>query len=128
MKTLKTTMLFIGISITSFAQNFEGMDSKHYDDGRIVFTAKANTIKKGIQKSMNIMHNNNRDTSAIILHYDADMLIFSYWVDDNDPSMAYIFFCQKIKNRKCRIAVIHQENVYTEYFMIDKHLLVYDPK
>ena len=128
MRTLKTTMLFIGISVASFAQNFVGMDSKHYDNGSVVFTAKANTIKKGIQKSMNIFHNNNRDTSAIVLHYDANMLIFSYWVDNNDPNMAYIFFCQKIKNRKCRIAVIHQENVYTEYFIIDKHLLVYEPE
>ena len=53
-------MLFLGISVTSFAQNFEGMDSKHYDDG-VVYTTKANTIKKGIQKSMNIMQNNNRE-------------------------------------------------------------------
>ena len=128
MKTLKTTMLFIGISITSFAQNFEGMDSKHYDDGVVVFTAKANTIEKAIKISMNIFDNNNIDTSSIILHYDADMLIFSYWVDDNDPSMVYAFFCQKLRRGKCRIAVIHQENVYTEYFMIDKHLLVYDPE
>ena len=128
MRTLKTTMLFLGISVTSFAQNFDGMDSKHYEDGNVVYSTKANTIKKGIQKSMNIMHNNNRDTSAIILHYDAEMLIFSYWVDENDSSMVYVFFCQKLRNGKCRIAVVQQENVYTEYFYSDKKLLYYDPK
>lgn len=121
-------MLFLGISVTSFAQNFDGMDSKHYEDGNVVYSTKANTIKKGIQKSMNIMHNNNIDTSSIILHYDVDMLIFSYWVDDNDSSMVYVFFCQKLRNGKCRIAVVQQENVYTEYFYSDKKLLYYDPK
>ena len=121
-------MLFIGISITSFAQNFEGMDSKHYDDGVVVFTAKANTIEKAIKISMNIFDNNNIDTSSVVLHYDIDMLMFSHWVDDNDPSMVYVFFCQKSRRGKCRIAVVHQENVYTEYFIVDKHLLVYDPK
>jgi hypothetical protein len=127
MRKLKTTMLFIGISVTSFAQNFQGMDSKHYDDGRVVFTAKANTIEEAIKKSMNIFDNNNVDTASVVLHYNDDMLIFSSWVDDNDIDMVYVFFCQKSKNGKCRIAVIHQENVYTEYFYADKKLLVYDP-
>jgi hypothetical protein len=128
MRKLKTTMLFIGISVTSFAQNFEGMDSKHYDDGVVVFTAKANTIEEAIEKSMYIFNNNNIDTSSVVLHHDDDMLIFSSWIDDNDTNIVYVFFCQKIKNNKCRIAVIQQENVYTEYFHIDKKLLVYDPK
>ena len=47
MRTLKTTMLFLGISVTSFAQNFVGLDSVRLDNGDDVFSSILKTKKQG---------------------------------------------------------------------------------
>lgn len=121
-------MLFIGISITSFAQNFEGMDSMRLDNGDDEFNLNLKTKSEAIHSVMRILDLNDRDTTTAFINQKSDVLIFTYWIDYKNKNRVYLLFCYKIKNDGYIVNVLHQENVYTEYFYSDKKLLYYDPK
>jgi hypothetical protein len=128
MRKLKTTMLFIGISVTSFAQNFYGMDSIRLDNGDDMFSLVLKKKNEAIHTFMRILDINDRDTTTAFINEKSDILIFTYWIDDKNKNRVYLLFCNKIKNEGYIITVLHQENVYTEYFYVDNKLLIYDPK
>ena len=124
MRTLKTTMLFIGISVTSFAQNFVGMDSVRLDNGDDVFSSVLKTKNQAMHTIMRILDANDRDTNYTVIDKKSDVLIVSHWPDYEDRNRVYILFCNKIKNEGYRVVVKHQENVYTELFLLNKYLYI----
>ncbi len=128
MRTLKTTMLFIGISVTSFAQNFVGMDSVRLDNGDDVFSSVLKTKNQAMHTIMRILDANDRDTNYTVIDKKSDVLIVSHWPDYEDRNRVYILFCNKIKNEGYRVVVKHQENVYTELFLLNKYLYIYEPE
>ncbi len=128
MRTLKTTMLFIGISVTSFAQNFVGMDSVRLDNGDDVFSSVLKTKNQAMHTIMRILDANDRDTNYTVIDKKSDVLIVSHWPDYEDRNRVYILFCNKIKNEGYRVVVKHQENVYTELFFLNKYLYIYEPE
>ncbi len=128
MRKLKTTMLFIGISVTSFAQNFVGMDSVRLDNGDDVFSSVLKTKNQAMHTIMRILDANDRDTNYTVIDKKSDVLIVSNWPDYEDRNRVYILFCNKIKNEGYRVVVKHQENVYTELFFLNKYLYIYEPE
>jgi len=121
-------MLFIGISITSFAQNFQGMDSIRLDNGDDEFNLNLKTKSEAIHSVMRILDLNDRDTNTAYIDKKSNILIGTYWDDDKNKNRVYLLFCYKIKNEGYIVSVIHQENVYSEFFYLEKKVYIYDPK
>ena len=128
MRTLKTTMLFLGISVTSFAQNFVGLDSVRLDNGDDVFSSVLKTKNEAIHTIMRVIDANDRDTNYTVIDKKSDVLIVSHWPDYEDRKRVYVLFCNKIQNGGYRVVVKHQENVYTELFFLNKYLYIYEPE
>jgi hypothetical protein len=128
MRTIKTTMLFIGISVTSFAQNFEGLDSLRLDNGDDVFSITLKTRNEAIHKIMHILDINDRDTNTAYIDKKSNVLIGTHWVDDKNKNLVYLLFCNKMENKGYRVVVIHQKNVYSEFYYLDEKTYIYDPK
>ncbi len=121
-------MLFIGISVTSFAQNFEGLDSLRLDNGDDVFSITLKTKNEAIHKIMHILDINDRDTTTAYIDKKSNVLIGTYWDDDKNKNRVYLLFCNKMGNKGYRVVVIHQENVYSEFFYLGEKTYIYDPK
>jgi hypothetical protein len=128
MRKLKTTMLFIGISVTSFAQNFEGLDSLRLDNGDDVFSITLKTKNEAIHKIMHILDINDRDTTTAYIDKKSNVLIGTYWDDDKNKNRVYLLFCNKMGNKGYRVVVIHQENMYSEFYYLGEKTYIYDPK
>lgn len=128
MKTIKITVLFLGMSVTSFAQIFTGFDVTNYSDGNIVYTMKCKTRAEAIHKTFKVLDDNNFDTTDTEIVMKTDMMVFMDWVDRNNSKKVYILFCNKTEQGEYRIAIIYQENKYTEFFYMNNQMLIYDPK
>ena len=128
MRIITTTILFLGISATSFAQNFEGMDSIRLDNGDDVFSLTLKTKNEAIHTVMRILDINDRDTNTAYINKKSDVLIGSYWIDDKKKNRVYLLFCNKIKKGGYSVVVLHKENVYHEFFHLGKIAYIYDPK
>jgi hypothetical protein len=128
MRKLKTTMLFIGISVASFAQNFVGMDSVRLDNGDDVFSLILKTKNEAIHTIMRVIDANDRDTNFTVIDKKSDVLISTFWPDYEDRNRVYLLFCNKIQNGGYKIVVKHQGNVYTELFLLNKYLYIYEPE
>ena len=128
MKTLKTTMLFLGISATSFAQNFVGLDSVRLDNGDDVFSSVFKTKKEAIHTIMRVIDANDRDTNYTVIDKKADVLIVSFWPDYENRNRVYFLSCHKIQKGGYMLVVTHQENVYDELLLLNKYLYIYEPE
>ena len=128
MRTLKTTMLFLGISVTSFAQNFVGLDSVRLDNGDDIFSSVLKTKNEAINTIMRVIDANGRDTNYTFIDKKSDVLIVSHWPDYEDRKRVYVLFCNKIQNGGYRLVFKHQENVYTELLLLNKYLYIYEPE
>jgi hypothetical protein len=128
MRTLKITMLFLGMSVTSFAQIFEGFDVTHYGDEDVVYTIKSKTRAEAIHRTFKMLDDNNLDTTDKEIVMKSDVMIFMHWLDKNDSKKVYVLFCNKTESGEYRIAIIHQENKYTEYFYLNNQMLIYEPE
>jgi hypothetical protein len=120
-------MLFLGMSVTSFAQNFSGLDSVHYDNGDDVYSTIVKKRIDAIHRMYKVLDANDVDTNYTEIEKNSDVLIFSYLVDTKDRNKLYVFCLVKIASDAYKISVIHQDNRYTEYFYSNNKLLVYDP-
>lgn len=121
-------MLFIGISVASFAQNFVGMDSVRLDNGDDVFSLILKTKNEAIHTIMRVIDANDRDTNFTVIDKKSDVLISTFWPDYEDRNRVYLLFCNKIQNGGYKIVVKHQGNVYTELFLLNKYLYIYEPE
>jgi hypothetical protein len=128
MRTLKTTMLFLGISVTSFAQNFVGLDSVRLDNGDDVFSSILKTKKEAIHTIMRVIDANGRDTNYTFIDKKSDVLIVTFWPDYEDRNRVYFLHCNKIQNGGYILVVKHQENVYDELLLLNKYLYIYEPE
>ena len=128
MRTLKITMLFLGMSVTSFAQNFSGLDSTHYDNGDDVYSIVVKKRIDAIHRMYKLLDANEVDTNYTSIEKRSDALIFSHLVDADDRNKVLVFFLVKIASDAYKISIIHQDNRYIEYFYSDNKLLVYDPE
>ena len=128
MRTLKITMLFLGMSVTSFAQNFRGLDSVHYDNGDDVYSTIVKKRVDAIHRMYKVLDANDVDTNYTTIEKNSEVLIFSYLVDGKDRNKLYVFCLAKIASDAYKISVIHQDNRYTEYFYSKNKLFVYDPE
>ena len=127
MRTLKITMLFLGMSVTSFAQNFSGLDSIHYDNGDDVYSTIVKKRIDAIHRMYKVLDANEVDTNYTEIEKKSDVLIFTHLVDNKNTNKVCIFFLVKIASDAYKISVIHQDNRYTEYFYSNNKLLIYDP-
>jgi len=121
-------MLFLGMSVTSFAQIFEGFDVTHYGDEDVVYTIKSKTRAEAIHRTFKMLDDNNLDTTDKEIVMKSDVMIFMHWLDKNDSKKVYVLFCNKTESGEYRTAIIHQENKYTEFFYLNNKMLVYDPE
>ena len=121
-------MLFIGISVTSFAQNFVGLDSVRLDNGDDVFSSVLKTKNEAIHTIMRVLDANDRDTNYTFIDKKSDVLISTFWPDYEDRNRVYLLFCNKIQNGGYKIVVKHQGNVYTELLLLNKYLYIYEPE
>ena len=121
-------MLFLGISVTSFAQNFVGLDSVRLDNGDDIFSSVLKTKNEAINTIMRVIDANGRDTNYTFIDKKSDVLISTFWPDYEDRKRVYVLFCNKIQNGGYRLVVKHQENVYTELFLLNKYLYIYEPE
>ncbi len=128
MRTLKITMLFLGMSLTSFAQIFEGFDVTHFGDGDVVYTQKSKTRAEAIHRTFKVLDDNNFDTTDREIVMNSDVVIFMSWVDKKNKDKVYVLFCNKTEAGEYRTAIIHQENKYTEFFYLNNQMLIYDPE
>jgi hypothetical protein len=128
MKTLKTTMLFIGISVTSFAQNFEGLDSVRYEEREDLFITKVNELDEALRISMRVIDNNDIDTNSVVIERNSEVPIYIFWEDRKDKDRVYLFFCHKNKEGGYNVAVIHKDNVYSEFKGFGSYIYRYNPK
>lgn len=127
MKTIKITVLFLGMSVTSFAQIFTGFDVTNYSDGDVVYTMKSKTRADAIHKTFKVLDDNNFDTTDREIVMKSDVMIFMHWVDKNNSKKVYILFCNKTEQGEYRIAIIYQDNKYTEFFYMNNQMLIYEP-
>jgi len=116
------------MSVTSFAQNFSGLDSTHYDNGDDVYSIVVKKRIDAIHRMYKLLDANEVDTNYTSIEKRSDALIFSYLVDADDRNKVLVFFLVKIASDAYKISIIHQDNRYTEYFYSDNKLLVYDPE
>lgn len=121
-------MLFLGISVTSFAQNFVGLDSVRLDNGDDVFSSILKTKKEAIHTIMRVLDANNRDTNYTVIDKKSDVLIVSFWPDYKNRNRVYFLHCNKIQNGGYILVVKHQENVYDELLLLNKYLYIYEPE
>ena len=123
-------MLFLGITITSFAQNFEGLDSVTYEKGEDLFITKVKKLDDALSISMRVIENNGIDTSSVIIERDSEVpiYIYIYWDDLKNSDRVYLFFCHKNKEGGYNVAVIHKDNVYSKFTGFGKIIYEYDPK
>jgi hypothetical protein len=128
MRKLKTTMLFLGISVTSFAQNFEGLDSVSYEKGEDLFITKVKNLDDALTISMRVIENNGIDTSSVIIERDSEVPIYIYWDDQKNRDRVYLFFCHKNKEGGYNVAVLHKDNVYSKFTGFGKIIYEYVPK
>ena len=128
MRKLKTTMLFLGITITSFAQNFEGLDSVTYEKGEDLFITKVKKLNDALEISMRVIENNGIDINSVIVERDSEVPIYIYWDDLQNPDRVYLFFCHKNKEGGYNVAVLHKDNVYSKFTGFGKIIYEYDPK
>ena len=128
MRTLKTTMLFLGISVTSFAQNFEGLDSVRYEEREDLFITKVNELDEALRISMRVIDNNDIDTNSVVIERNSEVPIYIFWEDRKDKDRVYLFFCHKNKEGGYNVAVIHKDNVYSKFTGFGKIIYEYDPK
>ena len=127
MKTIKITVLFLGMSVTSFAQIFTGFDVTNYSDGDVVYTMKSKTRADAIHKTFKVLDDNNFATTDREIVMKSDVMIFMHWVDKNNSDKVYILFCNKTEQGEYRIAIIYQDNKYTEFFYMNNQMLIYEP-
>lgn len=120
-------MLFLGMSVTSFAQVFTGFDVTNYNDGDIVYTMKSKTRADAIHKTFKMLDDNDLDTTDKNIVMKSDVMIFMHWLDKNNSNRVYVLFCNKTEQGEYRIAIIYQENKYTEFFSLDNKMLIYEP-
>ena len=128
MRKLKTTMLFIGISVTSFAQNFKGLDSVSYVEGENLFITKVDDLDEALRVSMRVIDNNDVDTNSVEVERDSEVPIYIFWEDRRNKYKVYLFFCHKNKEGGYNVAVLHQDNVYSEFTGFGTYIYRYDPK
>lgn len=121
-------MLFLGISVTSFAQNFKGLDSVSYVKGEDLFIKKVDNLDEALRISMRVIDNNDVDTNSVEVERDSEVPIYIFWEDRKNKYKVYLFFCHKNKEGGYNVAVIHQDNVYSEFNGFGTYIYRYDPK
>ena len=121
-------MLFIGISVTSFAQNFKGLDSVSYVKGEDLFITKVDKLDEALLISMRVIDNNDVDTNSVEVERDSEVPIYIFWEDRRNKERIYLFFCHKNKEGGYNVAVLHQDNVYPEFTGFGTYIYRYDPK
>lgn len=127
MRTLKITMLFLVISVTSFAQVFTGFDTIQYGGGDKVYFISAKTRDDAIHKTFKMLDDNDYDTTNKSIVRNSDVVIFMNWVDEFNTKKVYILITSKLATGDYRVSVIYQDNKYTEYFVVDNKMLRYVP-
>lgn len=128
MKTIKITVLFLGMSVTSFAQIFNGFDTIQYSGGDKVYYTSAKTREEAIHKTFKMLDENDYDTTKKSIVRESDVVIFMNWVDQFNTNKVYILITSRLKTGDYRVSVIYQDNKYTEYFVVENKMLRYVPK
>jgi hypothetical protein len=128
MSTLKITMLFLGMSVTSFAQIFNGFDTIQQSNGDKVYVMSAKTRADAIHKTFKMLDDNEYDTTKSSIVRNSDVVIFMNWVDQFNTKKVYILITSKLVGGDYRVSVIYQDNKYTEYFAVDDNMLRYVPE
>lgn len=121
-------MLFLGMSVTTFAQIFNGFDTIQQSNGDKVYVMSAKTRADAIHKTFKMLDDNEYDTTKSSIVRNSDVVIFMNWVDQFNTKKVYILITSKLVGGDYRVSVIYQDNKYTEYFAVDDKMLRYVPE